>query len=151
VSAANSHTGMFSAMDTGNIELRQDFTPTPGSEITDVSFWFDNSLGFLAFYFSYTDGSDEQFVAQGAAGQWSFVDATSDVETGKSLSGFSIFGADPDITTFVDDVSITAQVNTTAPEPATFSLLGSGGLILLGALRRRSALHLPSSGAGREV
>ena len=137
VTTTNPHSGMFSAMDTGNIELRQDFTPTLGSDITNVSFWFNNSVGFTAFDFFYTDGSDEEFVAEGPGGTWIFVNATGDVDTGKTLSGFSIFGADPDITTFVDDVSITAQGGATVPEPASLSMLGGGALILFGAVRRR--------------
>lgn len=137
VTTTNPHSGMFSAMDTGNIELRQDFTPTAGSEITNVSFWFYNSVGFVAYDFFYTDGSDQEFVGEGQGNQWVFVDGTSHVDPNKVLSGFSIFGADPDITTFVDDVSITAQGSTTVPEPGTFYMLGSGGLILVGAVRRR--------------
>src|SRR5690348_8210255 len=57
VTTTNPHSGMFSAMDTGNIELRQNFNPTPGSDITNLSFWFNNSVGFVAYDLFYTDGS----------------------------------------------------------------------------------------------
>jgi len=136
VSNANPHSGSFSAMDVGNIELRQDFTPTPGSMITSVSFWVNSSAGVDAVDFFYTDNSDEEFVVFSTPGVWNLADVTADVDTGKTLSGFSIWGADPGFTTFVDDASIMANMATT-PEPGTLVMLGSGALALAGALRRK--------------
>jgi hypothetical protein len=137
ISTVDPHSGMYSAMDVGNIELRQDFTPTAGADITNVSFWVNSEVGFNAIDFFYTDGSDEEFAISSSPGVWFFIDATGDVNTGKVLEGFSIFGASPDFTTYVDDLSITARGGTTVPEPSTFSMLGGGALILFGALRRR--------------
>jgi hypothetical protein len=42
-----------------------------------------------------------------------------------------------DHTFFIDDVTLTADASTTAPEPATFALLGGGLLGLVGVARRR--------------
>jgi hypothetical protein len=135
VNNTNPHTGMFSAMDVGNIELRQNFNPTPASMITNVSFWVNNSAGVDAVDFFYTDNSDEEFVVFTTPGIWNLADVTSDLDLGKTLSGFSIWGCDPACTTFVDDVSITTNVAT--PEPGTLVMLGSGVLAFAGALRRK--------------
>jgi len=135
VTNTNPHSGMFSAMDIGNIELRQDFTPTPGSQITGVSFWIFSESGFNAVDFFYTDNSDEEFVVSPPSNTWTFEDVTADVNLGKTLMGFSIFGADPSFTTFVDDASVTDMGG--VPEPSTFAMLGGGTLALWGMLRRR--------------
>jgi hypothetical protein len=136
VTNTNPHSGTFSAVDTGNIELRQDFTATPGSQITNISFWINSQNGFNAFDLFYTDGSDQEFVVFPTANVWTFENVTADVDTSKTLSGFSIFGTDPSFVTYVDDASITAS-GTTTPEPATLTMLGSGLLAAFGAARRR--------------
>ncbi len=120
-------------MDTGNIELRQDFTPTPGSLITNVSFWVDSQPGVDAVDFFYTDSSDEEFVVFPTANVWTLENVTSDVNKGKTLMGFSIWGADPNWITYVDDASVTTSV----PEPSTLIMLGGGALAMLGKLGRR--------------
>jgi hypothetical protein len=132
VSTSNPHTGTYSAMSIGNFELRQDFTPTPGSQITNVSFWIYTSAPATAFDFFYTDSSDEESVIFAPQNTWTEETVTAHVDTGKTLSGFSIWGASPSITTYVDDVSITAT-----PEPATLVLLGGSALAVCGNLRRR--------------
>ncbi len=131
VTNAFSHSGLYSAVDVGNLELRQDFSPTPGSWITNVSFWVYGA-GANAVDFFYSDGSDQEFVAFPAAGVWSYVDVTSDVDASRILTGFSIWGTDPSFTTYVDDASITA-----VPEPGTLVMLGSGIIGLAGVLRRK--------------
>jgi hypothetical protein len=132
VSTNNPHTGKYSAMNIGNIELRQDFTPTPGSQITNVSFWVYSGAGLDAVDFFYTDNSDVEFAVTPPANTWTLENLTADVNKGKTLSGFSIFGASPGYTTYVDDASITA-----VPEPSTLVLLGSSALAASASLRRR--------------
>lgn len=132
VTNSNPHNGTYSAMDVGNIELRQDFTPTPGSQITDVSFWIYSNTAVHAVDFFYTDSSDEEFVVSAAVNTWTLETVTADVNAGKTLSGFSIWGASPSYTTYVDDASITAT-----PEPSTLVLLGGSALAVCGNLRRR--------------
>ena len=132
VSTANPHTGTYSAMDEGNIELRQDFAPTPGSQITNVSFWVNTDSGVDAVDFFYTDSSDEEFVVFSNANTWTLENVTSDVNTGKTLMGFSIWGSGPNHITYVDDASIDA-----VPEPGTLVMLGSGVLAVVAGLRRK--------------
>lgn len=131
VTDSNPHSGTFSAMSIGNFELRQDFTPTPGSQITNVSFWIYTGAPATAFDFFYTDSSDEESVIFAPQNTWTLETVTADVDSGKTLSGFSIWGASPSITTYVDDVSITAT-----PEPSTLVLLGGSALALCGRFRR---------------
>ncbi len=125
------HSGLYSATDVGNLELRQDFTPTPGSWITNVSFLVFGA-GANAVDFFYSDGSDQEFVTFPAGGVWSYVDVTSDVDTSKILTGFSIWGTDPSFTTYVDDARINA-----VPEPGTLVMFGSALVGLAGAIRRK--------------
>jgi hypothetical protein len=136
VTNTNSHSGSFSAMDVGNIELRQDLTATPGSQITSVSFWVNNSAGVDAVDFFYSDSSDEEYVVFTNAGVWNFVDVTADVNTSKTLVGFSIWGCDTGCTSFVDDVSITTAGGG-VPEPGTLAMLGTGVLGVAGVSRRK--------------
>lgn len=130
---SNSHSGSFSAMDIGNIEMRQDFTPVAGSSITSASFWVNNSAGVDAVDFFYTDSSDEEFVVFSTANTWNFEDVTADVNQSKTLMGFSIWSCDPNCVTYVDDVSIMSSV----PEPGTLAMLGTGVLAAAGAFRRK--------------
>jgi hypothetical protein len=134
VTNTNPHSGTYSAMSIGNFELRQDFTPTPGSQITDVSFWIYTSAPATAFDFFYTDNSDEESVIFAPQNTWTLETVTAHVDSGKTLSGFSIWGSSPSITTYVDDVSITSNA---VPEPSTLVLLGGSALALCGTLRRR--------------
>lgn len=136
VNSINPHTGSFSAMDVGNIELRQNFTPTAGSSITDVSFWINSQAGFNAFDLFYTDGTDSEFIVSPTPSVWTFENVTSFVDPTKILMGFSIFGTSPSFTTFVDDVSITSS-GTTVPEPGSLLMLGGGLLALARTARRK--------------
>ncbi len=132
VNSNNPHSGSFSAMDEGNIEVRQDFSPTPGSMITNVSFWVNSDAGVDAVDFFYTDSSDEEFVVHPTANVWTLEDVTSDVNAGKTLMGFSLWGSGPDHVTYLDDASITA-----VPEPGTLIMLGSGIVAAAAGLRRK--------------
>lgn len=136
VTDTNSHSGNFSAMDIGNIELRQDITPTLGSLITSATFWVNNSVGVNAVDFFYSDATDEEFVVFTDAGIWNLADVTSFINPSKTLIGFSIWGCDTSCVSFVDDVSLTTSGGG-VPEPGTLIMLGTGVLGAAGAFRRK--------------
>jgi len=108
-------TGAFDAGDIGNIEMRQDFTAISTSVITKVVLWARHPTGtFLpvAVDFFYTDGTDDEFVVDTTDQNWDSFDLTSDVLSGQTLSGISVFGfsgGGVTPTTFVDNVSILTQ------------------------------------------
>jgi hypothetical protein len=120
-------------MDVDNIELRQNFTPTSGSKITNVSFWIFCQGGLNSFDLFYTDGTDDEFATFPTPNVSTLEDVTSSVDTTKTLMGFSIFGTDLSFTTFVDDVSITSAI----PEPSSLLMLGGGIFALAGSVHRK--------------
>ena len=134
VTTGNPHSGQYSAMDTGNIELRQDFAPTAASLITNVSFWINTDSGVAAVDFFYTDSTDDEFVVFPNANTWTLENVTSDLDQGKTLMGFSIWGSGPNHTAYVDDASVMAN---TVPEPGTLVMLGSGVLAAAAGIRRK--------------
>jgi hypothetical protein len=124
VTNSDSHSGTFSATNNGNLELRQNFAGVPAALITDVSFWArhpDPTVGPLAFDFFYSDGTDDEFLVNTSGSGWNFFDVTSNLDTTKTLTGFSVFG-NSDGVTFVDDLNIL----TSLPEPSCLALLGLG-------------------------
>jgi PEP-CTERM motif len=140
----NPHSGTYAAMDIGNIEIRQNFTPVPVSSITDVSFWAEHPDGGvlpMAIDLFYTNGLDNEIAVSTTDANYEFFDITSSLTPGLTLDGISFFGfsggpqGSKDIT-WLDDVSIIANVGTT-PEPSSLIMLGSGLLIGAGALRRK--------------
>ena len=133
VTSSDSHGGSFSAMDIGNIELRQDFAGVAGSSITDASFWVKNSVGVNAVDFHYSDSTLEEFVVFSDANVWTLQDVTADINPSKTLTGLSIWGCDTGCISFVDDVSIQSSV----PEPGTLAMLGTGALAAVGVFRRK--------------
>lgn len=144
VVSGNPHSGTYSAMDIGNIELRQNFTPVAVSSITDVSFWVEHpDGGFLpmAFDFFYTNSTDSEFVVFTTDGNYDFFDVTADLTPGLTLDGISFWGFNggppgSSDKTYLDDVSIIANGGTT-PEPSSLIMFGSGLLMGAGALRRK--------------
>ena len=136
VTNSDSHSGAFSAMDIGNIELRQDFTGVAGSSITSASFWVKNSVGVNAVDFHYSDSTLEEFVVFSDSNVWTLQDVTADINPSKTLVGFSIWGCDTGCISFVDDVSIVSNV----PEPGTLAMLGTGIFAAAGAFRRKFRL-----------
>jgi hypothetical protein len=134
----DSHTGSWSTLGFGNVNLEQDFAPTLGSDISEVSVWVKQpnlSNFFFAFDIMYSDSSYDETLGSGSgAATWTKFDFTSLVNTSKTVTGIRGWGYSAggtnDVTWYDDFV-----VNTsTVPEPASFAVLGIGAMVLL---RRR--------------
>lgn len=120
------HSGGFYAFGLGEIELRQNFTATLGSEITAFSFFVGQQLANLGnpkFEIFYSDGTStglRQFVidpahASGGSSSgwfWDEVNLLPFVDSSRSVSGVSIVGI-PGNTLRVDTFTLN-----TVPEPA---------------------------------
>ena len=127
------HSGTYAAGSDDNYELRQDFTPTAGSSISDISVWAN--VDAMAYDLFYTDGTDSEFLVFGSK-TWQQFDLTSNLDVSKTLSGISFFG-NSGAQAYIDDAVVDAGG---VPEPVTWVLMlvGMGGL---GAsLRGRRAL-----------
>ena len=104
--------GMYDGGDEGNIEVVQNFTPTSTSSLTKVGIWIRHPAGSepTAVDFFYTDGTDDEFVTFTNDSKWDPNDLTSDLESGKMLNGFSVFGfsggGNISMNTFIDNVMI---------------------------------------------
>lgn len=134
VTSDDAHTGTFSATNVGNSQIRQDFTPTATSLITEVSFWIKNpEVTLNAVVLHYSDFSEGTVLFWAPNGEWNHVDVTSSLEAGKTLVAIGVWGygggGPAEDRTYVDDFVVTA-----VPEPASMVALGLG---VVAALRRR--------------
>ena len=139
VTSAEVHSGMFSVTGVGNQRLTQMFAPISTALITEVSFWIlqpDTSSGY-AGYFYYEDGSEEQvgtFFPPNGLPNWTFVDMTSELDIGKNLIGFGVWGyagGGPfEDRTYLDDLRV-------IPAPGSVALLGLSGLFVRRRRRRQ--------------
>jgi hypothetical protein len=138
----DAHSGVYSAMDDGNKELRQDFAAVATTSILEVSFWVKHpelQVSALAYTFYYSDSTHSQFLVSTVATGWESFNVTSHLDLGKSLVGFSIYGNSGGVTLFDDAVISTSG---TVPEPSSVVLAGLGALGafgLLGRSRKRRA------------
>jgi hypothetical protein len=146
VDSADAHSGTYSAVDIGNKELEQDFAPVAGSSITQLSFWMRHpnySIAPMALDLFYTDSTYTENVISSTTTGWQFFDATSYVNTSKTLKGiglwgYSSVGGASDMTRF-DDVTLDVA-GAAVPEPMTWSLTITGFALAGAALRRRRAV-----------
>jgi hypothetical protein len=144
VTSSDAHSGTFSAEDTGNKEIRQNFAGVAGSSIDQISFWArhpnvgTNTAMFVDLF--YSDATDTGFLIDLVGTDWNFFDVTTRLDTTKTLVGFSLFGnsdGNPPVTR-VDDFLI--NVGGGVPEPGTWAmmLLGFGAIGVM-MRRRRNA------------
>jgi hypothetical protein len=142
VTNADSQSGTYSAEDSGNIELRQDFAGVLGSSIDQVSFWArhpnDGTNTALAYDFFYSDSTFAEFLVDLTGTDWNFFDVTAQLDPTRTLVGFSLFGnsSGESPVTRVDNVVI--DVAGGVPEPGTWAMMILGfGLTGLVMRRRR--------------
>lgn len=136
VTSADSHTGLYCAMDVGNIEIRQDFAAIPVNQIIELSYWLKQpGVAISAFHLYYSDSSYLQDIVSLSTTDWEFFDVTSSLEVGKELIGFSVYGyttgGSPNDRTYLDDVTLSV-----VPVPGAV-LLGLFGLSAAGLKLRR--------------
>ena len=143
ITSADANTGNFSATNIGNVELRQDFAGVSTDSVTSVTFAlrhanFATAPTFVSFF--YGDGSSTGFGLNTSSTDWQTFDVLGNLDAGKILTGFSIFGyaggSTPDVTA-LDDVVI--NVASAVPEPGTWAMMILGFFAVGAALRRNPA------------
>jgi hypothetical protein len=139
VTTADAHSGLYSATNTGNKEIHENFTPVPVQNITNISFWAKHvGIGdMLAAELFLSNGTQRSTIVTTTANNvWQSFDVTSLTipagAPGTMVTGFSIFGnsdGNPSFTrTYFDDATINV------PEPGSLllaGLAGVGGLLIL--------------------
>lgn len=138
VTTADSHTGLYSATNRGNMEIRQNFSPILTSTITSFNFWMrrpEGGIAFAALY--YNDASDGGALVTNT-GAWGFYDMMPFLTAGAHLTGFSLYGCDGcsgESRVYLDDVML--RSTGVVPEPASIVLMASGLIGVFGAAARR--------------
>lgn len=95
VSHVDPYYGPADAVDTGNIEIVQDFSGTATSSITAVTFWIRHASSSslpTAYDFFYADGTDDEYVVFTTDASWTGFNVTSNLASGETLDGFSAWG-----------------------------------------------------------
>ena len=138
VTDTDSHDGAYSAMNVGNNEIRQTFSPVPTSLIDEVSYWIKRpdpgAPPFSATRFWYSDStSNSHFSGPVVYDGWIFIDATPGLIQGKNLVGVGIFGysASGGDRTFLDSLRVDV-----IPEPSSWILALTAAVCLWRRLLR---------------
>jgi hypothetical protein len=141
ITGADAQTGAYSASNSGNVEIRQDFAGVAGSSITVASLWMRhpdlaNAPSFITFF--YDDMTNNGFLVSTNSTEWQQFDILAQLNTSKTLIGFSLYGysgggADR---TFIDNVFIGTLAGA-VPEPASWAMLIAGFGLTGAAMRRR--------------
>lgn len=142
VTSAQAHSGTYSVAELGGDSIQQTFAAIATSDITEVSLFAMRDGGPLDSYtFYYSDSTHADFLLNGIGDAgWNKYDLTSNLASGKSLVGFSIYGTSPG-PTYLDDFLI--NVGGAVPEPSTWAMMLFGFAAMGIALRRRRPTARP--------
>lgn len=140
VTDADAHTGSFAFSGFSGDAVTQTFAAVSTTDITELSFWGKHSDGLYDLVLlSYSDSSSANIIVNtlGGSDDWTYVNITGQLEAGKSLVSFQIYGTSPDAA-LLDDFVLTGPMPA-VPEPSTCALmaLGLAGIGL--SARRRQA------------
>ena len=77
VTNADSHSGLYSVTDVGNIEIRQDFAAIPVNQIVELSYWLKQpEIAISAFNLLYSDNTWYQYTVLLSTADREFLDVT---------------------------------------------------------------------------
>lgn len=143
VTSAQAHSGSFAVAAFGNDAIRQDFAAVASADIGEFSFWVKRSGGpFDSLRLFYGDGSFEDLLVSGNSNDWTHFDVTSQLDAGKTLTGFFIFGTTSG-PAYLDDFVLETRA-AAVPEPMSLPLVGLA-LLSLAAVRRARQLGVYAS------
>ncbi|MEO5957701.1 MAG: hypothetical protein ABIR80_01140, partial [Opitutaceae bacterium] len=134
ITNTEAHSGTFSFAAFSSDEVTQTFAPVATSAISELSFWGKRNGGlFDLIILSYSDASSENVLVNttGQGNGWTFVNITGDLDAGKSLVGFRIYGTTSG-PAYLDDFKIEVATATVPESAATLPLLALG-LVGIGA------------------
>ena len=139
VTNAEAHSGAFSFSGFSSDNVSQTFAATATSSILQLSFWGKRNGGlFDLVILTYSDSSTENVLVNtlGRGNDWTFIDLTAELDAGKSLVGFFIYGTTPG-PAFLDDFNLeTVRV---VAEPSSYALIALALLAMGYTARRRKA------------
>jgi len=137
--SSESHSGSYSFSGVSNSFVSQTFTAIDTSSISELSFWGKRSGGlFDLVVLTYSDSTSENVLVNtlGGSSDWTFVNLTSDLDLGKSLISFLIYGTTPG-PAYLDDFNL--ATSSRVPEGATTLTMLGLAMFSLATFRRRFA------------
>lgn len=140
VTNTESHSGSFSFSGMSLGVVSQTFAAIDTSSISELSFWGKRSGGLYDLVIlTYSDSTTENVLVNtlGGSSDWTFVNLTADLDAGKSLTGFLIYGTTPG-PAYLDDFNLAASSSRVPESGTTIAMLGLA-LLSLAAFRRRFA------------